>query len=423
MSELLKYLSLVILLITFSSCGTNKKDKTEIKFWGMGVEGEAVSKLIPEFEKENPNVKVIVQMIPWSAAQEKLISAYAGESLPDVFQLGNTWIPQFKELDAIQTLDDFIQSSDVVNPENYFEGIWKTNILNDNVYGIPWYIDTRVLFYRTDDLNKAGFRKPPATWKQLFEIARKIKSIKQDKNKYSILLPTNDWSVFVIFGLQNGAELIKNNYTYANFNSDKFREAIEYLIRFYDYGLAPKSFTEFNNIYQAFAEGYISMFISGPWNVTELEKWMKGDLSKKWMTGPLPAPDTPGVGVSLAGGASLVINNNSHHKNEAWKLIEFLSRPGTQIKLFTLVNDLPAQKKAWEDPVIKNNQYVKAFFTQLNHVRSVPPIVEWEQIAYSKIQQYMEYIVFHKMNINEALEKLDQSVNTILEKRRWLLKK
>ena len=104
-----------IISIFLLSCNFKQQKHAEILFWGMGAEGEQVKSLIPVFEKLNPKIKVKVQMIPWTAAQEKLITAYASNNLPDAFQLGNTWIPQFVALNAIASLDDGIKNSTQIN--------------------------------------------------------------------------------------------------------------------------------------------------------------------------------------------------------------------------------------------------------------------------------------------------------------------
>ena len=52
----------------------------------MGVEGEIVAKLVPEFEAQNPSIKVKTLQIAWAAAHEKLITSYVSGTLPDVFQ-------------------------------------------------------------------------------------------------------------------------------------------------------------------------------------------------------------------------------------------------------------------------------------------------------------------------------------------------
>ena len=59
----------------------------------MGREGEVVAELIPQFERDNPGIRVEVQQIPWQSAHEKLLTAFAGRVTPDVAQLGSSWVP------------------------------------------------------------------------------------------------------------------------------------------------------------------------------------------------------------------------------------------------------------------------------------------------------------------------------------------
>jgi multiple sugar transport system substrate-binding protein len=410
-------------IISFS-CNNKNDGKITIDFWGLGSAGESLKKIVPEFEKNNPGIKVNVQMIPWTAAQEKLISAFAGDNTPDLCQLGNTWVPQFSQLNAIINLDPFIKKSLIVNKAKYFPGIWDTNVIDSLVFGIPWYIDTRVLYYRTDVIKKAGYNSPPKTWAQLYDLSKKIVENNKGKDKYAIYLPTNEWAPFVIFGLQNGSTILKDNNSRGNFSGKKFEEAFEYLVKFPREGLAPIGISQVTNVYQAFAEEYFSMYISGPWNIPEFKKWMKGDLKDKWMTAPMPSKDNDSIpGVSLAGGASLVIFKNSIHKEAAWKFIEFLSQTKTQINFYKLVNDLPAVTDAWEDTTFRDDPYMQAFYKQFFYVVATPKIPEWEQIVFSKLQQYAEEVVRGAMTTSEAMSDLDKDVDKILEKRRWLLSK
>jgi len=414
-----------LFLIFFLSLSCNKKNssQTEISFWAMGAEGEFVQKLVPEFERQNPGLKVKVQMVPWTAAQEKLVTAFASDNSPDVYQLGNTWVPQFSALGAIENLDAWIQKSLTIKREKYFEGIWDTNVLDGKVYGIPWYVDTRILFYRKDVLAKAGYNVPPKTWEELYDCSKKIKA-KLPAEKYPIYIPTNEWAPFVIFGLQANAKLLKNNNSYGNFQSKEFQYAFTYLINLIKQDLAPLSASQVTNIYQAFAGEYLNMYISGPWNINEFKKWMTGDLADKWMTAPLP--NMSGVkypGVSLAGGSSLVMSGHSKKKELAWKFIEYLSTPKVQVELYHLINDLPAVKDAWEDASLKDDIYLKAFYDQFQNVVATPKIPEWEQIVFSKLQQYAEYSARGVMTVDEAMKAMDQDVNKILEKRRWMLER
>jgi multiple sugar transport system substrate-binding protein len=424
MSRIMLKTNLVLITIIFSlmiiACESGH-DKIVLKFWAMGLEGETVSKLIPEFEKNNPGVKVIVQQIPWTAAHEKMITAFASETLPDVFQLGNTWVPEFRALGAISPLNEFINGSNIIADSNYFSGIWDTNVLDSTVFGIPWYVDTRLLFYRKDILESIGHKNAPKTWDELYDVSVKIKNKFNDKNKYAFFIPTNEWAPFIIFGLQNGAGLLKNNDSYGNFSDRLFRESFDYLAKFYYEGLAPIDLQQVLNLYQAFAEGYFSLYITGPWNVSEMQKRLPAELQDKWMTAPLPSPDSNYPGYSLAGGASLVLNKKSPNKYYAWKWIEFLSTKKIQLEFYNLVSSLPAVKSVWKDSTFTKNKYMTAFYDQLQKTKPTPKIPEWEQIVFSKIQQYAELVAANKLSTIKALTLLDKDVNKILEKRRWML--
>ncbi|RJQ59314.1 MAG: extracellular solute-binding protein [Stygiobacter sp.] len=415
-----KYLAIVFLVLSIS-CSQQKSDKVEINFWAMGVEGETVAKLIPEFEKQNPNIKVKVLQIAWIAAHEKLITAFASETLPDVFQLGNTWIPEFEAISSIEPLNKFVSKSSVVSREKFFDGIWETNVLDSTVYGIPWYVDTRVMFYRTDILKAVGYNSAPKTWAELYDASKKIK---QKFNSYSFFIPTNEWLPFILFGLQNNAKLLKNKDQYANFSSKEFKDAIVYLAKFYHEDLAPVDMQQVLNVYQAFGEGFFSMYITGPWNVTEFQNRLPKDVQDKWMTAPLPSPNNEYPGYSLPGGSSIVLNAKSKNKEAAWKWIEFLAHEKTQYTFYKLVSSLPAVKKSWEYPEFVNDRYIKAFYEQLQRTKPAPKIPEWEQIVFQKVQQEMvEPIARKRISIDDALKKLDEDVNKVLEKRRYILSK
>ncbi|MFN2240122.1 MAG: extracellular solute-binding protein, partial [Thermoanaerobaculia bacterium] len=128
-------LLLVFLLALTVSCHTDPPGTTVIEFWGMGREGELIDELLPQFYAENPDIRVRTQQIPWTAAHEKLLTAFVGESTPDVSQMGNTWVPEFEAIGAIAPLDQRLPGSAVVNIDDYFPGIWQTNIVDGQLYG------------------------------------------------------------------------------------------------------------------------------------------------------------------------------------------------------------------------------------------------------------------------------------------------
>lgn len=413
-------IGLGVLSLLFLACQAPIESKTVIKFWAMGAEGEHVQKLMPEFHRRYPDIEVKVQGIPWTAAHEKLLTAYAGNSLPDMCQLGNTWIPEFNLLEALENLDPWIAHSNVIKSENYFSGIWETNLIDSAAFGIPWYVDTRLLFYRKDILQQAGYDHAPATWEEWYDVSKRIKQLAAGQEKYAILLPTNEWVPFVLTGLQAGSALLKDGDRYGDFSGVEFMNAFEFLMRFYREKLAPVGVTQVTNIYQGLTEGFFAMYLTGPWNIGEFKKRLPAEMQDHWMTAPMPSPDAGRAGVSLAGGASLVLFKKSQKKEAAWKLIEYLSQAQTQLEFYRITGDLPAVREAWQDTAFTSNIYVKAFYEQLEHVVPTPKIPEWEQIA-MKVQQYAEVASLQQKPVSEVLAALDREVNLILEKRRWML--
>ena len=384
----------------------------------MGREGEVLAQLMPGFEKENPTIHVEVQQIPWTAAHEKLLTAYVGEATPDIAMLGNTWVPEFVALNALEPLDDLAGRSKEVRRDDFFAGIWKTNVVNGKTYGIPWYVDTRLIFYRTDLLAKAGYREFPTTWSDWTAAMKKMKSQMGDK-QFPLLMPTNEWAQPVIFALEQGSPILRDSGRYGAFEQAPFRRAFEFYTGIYRQGLAsPVSSSQVSNLFQEFSRGNIAMYIGGPWMIGEFKNRIDSTVQRSWNTAPMPGVSGPGV--STAGGSSLSLFAASKHKKEAWQLMEYLSQPSIQLEFYHLTGDLPPRKSAWQDTAFANNKYTQAFRQQLERVVPTPQVPEWEEIA-TTIFEHGEQAIRGAKTVDATLKSLDQDVNAMLEKRRYLL--
>ncbi len=424
--SLCRFLSLglsVIVLYLALGCGSSESlPTTKLRFWVMGREGELVEELVAIFEKENPGIEVEVQQIPWSAAHEKLLTAYVGRSTPDLAQLGNTWIAEFAALGALEELDSQIATTPGIAPQDYFEGIWRTNVIDGVTWGVPWYVDTRLIFYRKDVLAQAGFDSMPGDWAGWIKAMEAVnRSVGPDR--YPIFLPLNEWTQPVIFGLQEGSPLLVDDFTRGAFSAPRFRDAFHFYYDIFERGLAPPvGNNEIANLYQEFAKGLFAMYITGPWNLVEFQRRLPEELLDAWGTAPLPGPGPGRPGVSLAGGSSLVLFKRSGHGDASWRLVEFLSRAENQLRFYELTGDLPAKLDAWTDGGLAEGQRTRAFWVQLHRVVPLPAVPEWELIA-ARVQEYSEEAIRGVTARDSALTELDREVDRILQKRRWLRKR
>ncbi len=391
-------------------------DKSLLTVWAMGAEGEKIGKMARRFEESHPEVKIVTQAIPWGAAHEKLVTAVAGESAPDVCQLGTTWVPEFKAINALLPLDAYIAKSDLINQENFFPGSWNTNLIQGQVYGIPWYVDTRVLFYRKDLLSEVGYDHPPRDWVELKEACKKLtQDIDGDGkvDRYGISLGARDWGLLSMFIWQNGGDVLNADHIAPQLDTPQVREAVQYYVEFFKKGYVPLGAAAGTDIFNAFKTGYLPMFISGPWMLEELRKQIP-ELDDKWSVSVLPRKASS---TSFVGGSNLVIFKQSKNRDIAWQFIEFMNQPQTQIEWYKETKDLPSLKSAWEDPYLKDKIRLKVFGEQLKDAKAPPSIREWEQIG-DVINNRMEQIIFQKITMEEFIRGSSSDISAILTTQR-----
>lgn len=417
-------LALLVLAGVFgatAACRRNDDGRTTVRFWAFGREGEEVRALVPKFERENPDLRIDVQQIPWTAAHEKLLTAYVGDALPDASQMGNTWIPEMEALSALATLSARIARSKSFDRADSFAGVWSSNEVGGEIWGVPWYVDTRVIFYRSDLLAETQASWPPKSWAEWRTAMEKLRALSPDR--FAILLPIDEWAQVMTLGQQRGAPLLKDGGRRGGFSEPRFRAALDFYAGLFRDGLAPPlDQSGLANLFQQFAEGYFAMFISGPWNLTEMERRLPPELRDDWATAPLPPPEAGGMypGTSLAGGASLVVFRGAKNPEGAWRWIEYLSEPAQQSEFFHRAGDLPSRRSAWKATGLANDARAAAFLTQLAQVSPSPKVPEWEQIG-ARLAVATEQVVRGARDIDAALAALDADTDRILEKRRFLL--
>ena len=281
-------------------------------------------------------------------------------------------------------------------------------MIHGELVGVPWYVDTRLIYYRKDLLAKAGYDHPPRTWQEWDEQMAAIKRM-QGPNRYAVLMPINEFEQQLSLALQQPDPLLRDDDTRGNFSSPGFRRTLAFYANMFEQGWAPKmSETQISNVWDEFFRGFNVFYISGPWNIREFKKLQPKELEGQWGTAALPGPDGPGAGI--AGGTSLVIFRKSQQKEASWKLIEFLSRPQIQARFHSIIGDLPPRRSTWSAPSLANDPLAAAFRDQLERVKPTPKVLEWERIV-QEMRIVTEKVVRGGLPQDKAVEELDQRVD------------
>ncbi len=343
-----------------------------ISIWAMGAEGDNLPKLTKEFEAANPGVKVEVTAIPWDAAHDKFATAITAGKTPDAAMVGTTWMVEF----AAQALDP---TPATIDKSVFFEGAQKTTEVAGTSYGVPWYVETRLVYYRKDLAAKAGITTLPTDWAGLKAMAKAM----QDKAgaKWGLNLQAGgqgSWQTILPFAWSNGAEVATEDQKKFTFDTPETAEAVKYYQSFFTDGISLAKAAAEGSTEPNFVNGSVPMFISGPWMMGAVEKVGGAGFKEKYGVMPMPKQKTA---TSFVGGSDLVVFKNSKNRDSAWKLIQWLSDPATQVKWYGLSTDLPSVKSAWQDPALTADDKLAVFGKQLEDAKAPPAIATWEEVA------------------------------------------
>jgi multiple sugar transport system substrate-binding protein len=387
-----------------------------IRFWAMGAEGAAVPALIPEFQRRHPGLEVEVQALPWSAAHQKILTAFAGRALPDVIQLGNTWVPEMASIGAITPWT----APEPALLADQFPGVLETNRVGGLWQALPWYVDTRLLFVRTDLLRRAGYDSVPqdwAAWKASMHAVKRVAG----GDAYAVLLPLNEFEQLLTLGLQQPEPLLRDHGGRGNFSNPGFVSALAFYKSLFEEGLAPvASAAQISNVWNEFSRGFFSYYFSGPWSVGDFRRRLPPELRDAWSTAEMPGPNGPGA--SAPGGSSLAITRAARDPEAARLWVRYLLEPSTQVAFNRETGNLPSRPSAWSAPALAADPELAVFGRQLQRARPVPKVPEWERIV-TEMQVVAERMVRGEFTPEAAAAEIDRRADRLLEKRRWMLER
>lgn len=352
------------------------KAKGTIEVWAMGTEGEKLGDFVDAFEDANPDADVKVTAVPWESAHDKISTAIAAGKGPDVSLIGTTWMGEFAEAGGLMPTPEGL-----VDEADYFPGAWQSTEVGGTSYGVPWYVETRVLFYRKDLAKKAGWAEAPTSWDDLKQFAEDLKS--KGGAKYGLNLQpgqTGSWQSYLPFAWSDGATLTNDDGTEYTIDSPEMAEALDYYTSYFDDGLSMTRTLDPGELEGGFADGSIGSFISGPWHTGLVED--AGLDDSQYAVAPLPGKDD-GMGTSFVGGGDLAVFKDTDNADGAWKFVQWLSQPDVQQDFYDEVGDLPSVQSAWDTGELSTDPQLKVFGEQLKEAQSPPAVPTWEQVAAS----------------------------------------
>jgi multiple sugar transport system substrate-binding protein len=305
-----------------------------ITFWNAYNETDTEAStmanvVIPQFEKENPGIKVQSVVYPDTDLLQKYLAAAAAGDPPDLMRADIADVPELAGQGLIVETSKLPWFSAIA--KEALPGPLQTTVYQGGNYGLPLDTNTQALFWNKADFAAADISSPPTTMTQLFADA--VKLTDKSKHQYGLGVDGTDiWNVAPYIWSQGGS-LTNSSYTTAAgyLNSTATVAAVQKLVSLEKQGVIGNDFLGGAGAVsgeEGFPKGQYAMYIDGPWAVSTYAA-----LKPVPDYGIAMFPTGSAGSLSTVGGEDVVISQQSQHLADAEKFAQFLETPFSQLAM------------------------------------------------------------------------------------------
>jgi ABC-type glycerol-3-phosphate transport system substrate-binding protein len=315
----------------------------------------AQTKMIAEFERQNPNIKVRVVVDPTGANGARILRTRADS--PDVVRATSFQMPEYVATGSLLQLDDLVKR-DKVDPNDWLLPL-SAAMVDGHVYGLPQDYRIPILIYRKRLLEEAKVT-PPRTWPEVCDTGAKL--TKNNVMGYAIPLGTTggiggaqafgEFYLSTLLAAPDGKYFGADNKTIA-FSKESFVRGAQMIKdQFLKCKSTPMASLQFgfNEVHDGLRSGTIAMATFGLYRYRTIQAQGAGeDLS--WAPPPGFTPDER----ETVYGFQLTINGLSKQKEAAWQFVKFMTTPAAQA-IAAQGGEVVARASAYTDPYFSSPQ-------------------------------------------------------------------
>jgi multiple sugar transport system substrate-binding protein len=356
--------------MTLTACGFSGSDQQD-------GDGKTLSLLVPsysngtkalwegiiaDFEATHSDIKVNLEIQSWDNINDVIRTKVQANAAPDILN-----IDAFSGFAADGLL---YPAAEVVSPEtlaDFQESFAQNASIDGTMYGLPLIASARTLFYNKDLLAKAGVTKPPATWDELFDAAKKVTELDAGVYGYGMPLGSEEaqaeTSIWV-FG--NGGSW--NDGSKITVNTPKNLEAVQFMKRMIDAGVTQPDpgATDRTPMLDVFIQGKIAMAVGLPPTIGQIAQ---KNPSLPYGTAPVPTRD--GQPMTLGVADHLMAFKKDGSKKEAIKaFLDYFFSAEVYTKFVDTEGFLPTTKSGAQ--ALPNKAEIASFLEVLPNARFYP---------------------------------------------------
>ena len=339
---------------------------TSAKFFGK----QTIAEVVETYNSSQTKVHVTYKELPPPSSSTEVHQALVQQLArrngdPDVFTQDIIWIAEFAGAKWALALDEYFNAAAM---KEYFPGVVQACTWQGKLTALPWFIDSGMLYYRKDLLEEIG-AKPPETWDELIDGARKLTSA--GKAKFGFLWQAKQAEVLVCdlvsFIGSNDGSILQSDGKTVTIADDAAVEAVQLMHDFLKkYQISPQDVLSWDEepSRRPFTSGQAAFLRN--WSYVWKVSQNPSESSVVDKVGVEPLPHFPGKkSAACLGGYQYGVNASSKNREAAIDFVRWMSSPETQLRFATQLGLLPTRAAVLDEPQIAKEE---PFMQQLKGV-------------------------------------------------------
>ncbi|MEX1186033.1 MAG: extracellular solute-binding protein [Gemmatimonadaceae bacterium] len=405
-------------------------DPITLTYWPAANPPEVrlATRLVAQWNAENPDVQVRVQPLPAGrSTEEVLLAAIVAKATPDVSSnVSSALLARLVRAGGVVRLDDRVATAARLRERTTDAMLGTLRLPDGGIYAFPWKTNPEMLMYNVDLLAAAGVA-PPQTHSELLDAWRRLARDTDGDGRLDrwgqwANLKTTWFERFYDFyplylASAGGRTLVADGKI--TFDNAAAVAALELLRRGFAEGVLPRS--NFSEGRDPFADGTVAMKIIGPWFVRELNELKVRGL--RYDVTPVPAADgtSPRDRYAFADLRNIAVFSTTRHPDAAARFVAFLTSPAADRLLIEQASQLPYRRRLASDPrfaaSLRQWPTLATFASYVERARDIdldPDIVEIFDLL---SEAYEESAVYGKVPVRQALARAAAEARNILNAR------
>jgi fructooligosaccharide transport system substrate-binding protein len=385
----------------------------------MGWPKNLVGQLIDDFEKQHPDIKVDIQLIPFGQLFQTLEVRLQSGGKPDVYIVDGPLTASYAARGYLLPMDRYFKKTEL---KNWLQASLQAATYRGKLYTIPYTTSSVGLYYNKDIFKKYGVPLPSSrpnerlTWEQVAEIAKKLTV---DENKdgqidiWGLIIEQIDRPYQLLpLAHSKGAKAISPNglKTKGYITSPKFVEAATFYWKlFNEWKVSPQGLNDSAKSREYFGNGNAAMMLGAEWNINRLATF------KGLNFGLTPHPYFKGgKAVTPTGSWHVGVNAKTANKDAAVTFVKYITGPDAEAKWFKLFGHAPARADVYGEMEEFNNPMWQLLFDELKNTAVVRPVtpgyLEYELILRESFNS-IHYGASPRQTLENAANRIDRELS------------